>query len=166
MIAPGLIVNAASLIPGSIPGSPLIFNATPRRLAFFPSITSSGINGVAPACDPKIDDTRVFLADGGHNRVIVLGACPKRFLTSIPVGKFPSGVNTPPDANTLWVTNLSSASISIIDVHTYTVISSIDLPQVDGVKPQPATITFTPDGAKVLRLQSRWQRQWTCHIRH
>lgn len=128
--------------------SPLIFNAVPRRLAFFPFVASSGVNAAAPACDPKTGDTRVFLADAGRNRVLVYGSCPHRFLTAVSVGTFPSGVKSPPDGNTVWVTNLNSASISIIDAASYAVTASINLPLVDGAKPSPASISFNPDGSK------------------
>ena len=128
--------------------SPVEFNAVPRRFAFFPMVASSGVKGTASACDPKTGDTRLFLADGSQGRVVVYGSCPRRFLTAIKVGKFPSGVKSTPDGKTLWVSNMNSASVTVIDATTYAVTATINLPQVDGVIPSPASLSITPDGTK------------------
>jgi YVTN family beta-propeller protein len=111
-------------------------------------IASSGLKGTPSPCDPKTGDTRVFVPDGGHARVLVFGACPGRFLASIPVGNYPSGIKSTPDGKTLLVTNMNAATISFIDAASYAVTGTMTLPMVDGVMAHPAGIAITPDGTK------------------
>ena len=62
-----------------------------------------------------------YVANSFDNTVSVIDTDSNKFVATIPVGTFPSGVATTPDGTRAYVTNAGSNSVSVIDTATNSV---------------------------------------------
>jgi YVTN family beta-propeller protein len=102
---------------------------------------------------PSGDSWRAYVSNPQDNTVVVIDARTYAVLARIPVGKAPwRGVVYSKYTGKVYVANTGSQNLSVIDVSTNKVVSTISLP-----RPGFNTISATPDG-RYLFLDSRYSR--------
>lgn len=90
---------------------------------------------------------RLYLINSSANRVDIFSIPEKRVVNRIAVGQFPLAGAISPDNNYLYVTNTSSASLSVIDLGTDGVIASVSLPA------RPEGVSVGADGRVLITTQ-------------
>ena len=88
------------------------------------------------------DDKYLFVAATNSQRVFVFDLETNTIKTLIPVEVFPRGMTAAPGTNELWVVNAGSNDVSIIDMTSLEVTTSIET-----VGSEPSSIEFSPDGS-------------------
>lgn len=98
-------------------------NATTGQLTLSDSIGT--ING-AQLRDITVlrDGVNAYVVDQSNNRVIVVSLLTNSVLTSIGVGNQPLGIASNPEGTRVYVANFTSASISVINTSSRTVIAT------------------------------------------
>lgn len=86
---------------------------------------------------------RIWNVNPDNNSVSVVAA-DGRLIREIGVGEKPSSLAKAPNANNVFVTNKSAATISVINTNTLQVISTVALPQAS----QPHGIVFNRSGSR------------------
>ncbi len=86
----------------------------------------------------------VLLTDHFNNVVRVLSTANDTIMASIPVGFAPDQVAFSPDGKLAYVSNILSATVSVIDTATLTVVATIG-----GVGAGANTVCVSPDGSRV-----------------
>ncbi len=110
--------------------------ATANRSGFTPLSQAQ-----APAQYSPQPAALVYKAGANTNTVIVLDPSTLAIVGNVAVGTHPRGLAGTPDGTQLWVTNMNSNSISVINPSTQKVTATIALPSS-----QPYGIDITPDG--------------------
>jgi len=96
---------------------------------------------------------RIWNVNPDNNSVSVVGADGK-LIKEIAVGEKPWSLAKAPNANSVFVTNKSAATISIINTNTLQVVSTVALPQAS----QPHGIVFNQTGDRYyVALEARAQ---------
>jgi YVTN family beta-propeller protein len=124
----GQVINPQDLGPvgtGSLPG------ASPKAL---------GLDLLPRAAASRI--IRLFKTNSSSNTVVVFDTVSSTVLATTPVGNHPRGIDVTPDGSLALVANRDSSSVSVIDIATYRVVSTIALPAS-----QPYGVAITPDGS-------------------
>lgn len=85
---------------------------------------------------------RLWSINHDNDSVSVFDAVTRARLAEIPVGKAPRGVAVAPDGRA-WVTNVESATISIISGTSLAVVQTVTLPRGS----RPYAVVFDPDGS-------------------
>ncbi|MCP5556200.1 MAG: DUF1929 domain-containing protein [Verrucomicrobiaceae bacterium] len=85
---------------------------------------------------------RLWSINHDNDSVSVFDAVTRARLAEIPVGKAPRGVAVAPDGRA-WVTNVESATISIINGTSLAVVQTVTLPRGS----RPYAVVFDPDGS-------------------
>jgi YVTN family beta-propeller protein len=87
-------------------------------------------------------NNRVWVVNPDNNSVAVLDAVTRAKLAETIVGTAPRSVALAPDGR-VWVTNMESATISILNSSNYSVASTVSLPRGS----RPFGLTFHPNGS-------------------
>ena len=142
----GLAVPRAATASGAT-NVPTPLMPFPMRLPFHPAYMGVSAPRTTPVCNPVMSETLVA-AEPSKNTVAFSSTCPPNVTARVNVGQQPAAVKATPDRTQIWVANSASASISIIDVASKAVVSTINLPPLNGAFPaQPNNIAFLPDGS-------------------
>jgi len=119
-----------------------VINATNNTVTATISTGASTLpRGVAITPDGQF----LYEVNGNASTVGVYKTSDNSLFATIPVGGGAFGVAISPDGSMAYVTN-SSGSVSVIDVATNTVTTTIP----DGGGNQPLGVSFTPDGTKAF----------------
>jgi YVTN family beta-propeller protein len=86
----------------------------------------------------------VSLATSENGEVVFINTAVNTVEATVPVEKNPQGLVITPDGKKLYVANMYSKSISIIDTFKKEVSDTLNLDF------KPARLTITPDGSKIL----------------
>lgn len=115
------------------------------QVGTFGSVTALG----ETPSDMVIDELRglLYLVRSNANRVDVYDYVNKRLLNPIPVGTFPVSAAMSRDSATLYVTNATSTSVSIIRLGDNQVLNTLSLPV------RPEGIAVGADGRVVITTQ-------------
>ncbi|MFN9263761.1 MAG: hypothetical protein ACK58M_21885 [Acidobacteriota bacterium] len=99
--------------------------------------------------DAILDEIRgkLYLVNSSANRIDVFSTADKRITSRITVGQFPLAAAISPDNNFLYVTNTQSASLSVIDLGTESVINTVSLPA------RPEGVAVGVDGRALVTTQ-------------
>jgi YVTN family beta-propeller protein len=89
-----------------------------------PAGTTVGVGSLPSAV--AVTNTHAYItnSDGNSVSVVSLGTAPS-VVATIPVGRLPSGAALSPDSSTLYVTNFSDGTLSIIDASTNAVTHTV-----------------------------------------
>jgi len=109
------------------------FPLTPNQPAASGNLAYSGTGAAG---------SRLWVVNQDNNSVSVFDAVTNARLAEVPVGLAPRTLAIAPDSS-VWVTNKQSASISVINPGTLTLVDSIALPRGS----QPYGIAFSPAGS-------------------
>jgi YVTN family beta-propeller protein len=109
----------------------------------------SVINLGGTPSDVVIDDarSRIYSVNSTANRVDVLSLTEKKVLTRITVGNYPLAAALSPDKAFLYVTNTQSATLSVIDLGTDSVVNTVSLPA------KPEGVAAGSDGRVLITTQ-------------
>lgn len=103
--------------------------------------TGEGALGVA------VTNNRAYVVNGDDGTVSVVDTINRVKITDVAVGDLPQGVVVTPDGKKVYVSNMGSNSISVIDTASNTVTSTIDLedrsPQLMAISPNGRTLYVT-----------------------
>ncbi|HVG90252.1 MAG TPA: YncE family protein, partial [Alphaproteobacteria bacterium] len=83
-----------------------------------------------------------YVSNGGSNSVTVIDLRALAILTTVSVGRSPTGLAVNPRKNEIYVANTESNNISVIDAETNKVVSTI------GVHRAPYFIDVSRDGKR------------------
>jgi YVTN family beta-propeller protein len=120
----------------------------PMRLPFHPAYSGVNAPRTKPVCTPAMSESLAF-AEASKNTVAFVSVCPPKVTGRVNVGQQPAAVKATPDGSQVWVANSGSASISIVDFTSKTVVGTINLPPLNGAfAAQPNNIAFLPDGSR------------------
>lgn len=99
--------------------------------------------------DLVLDESRnlLYLVNSGANRVYVYNYITQQEVGQIEVGNFPSSAAISMDSEFLYVANVSSASLSVIDLAAQRVVQSVSLP----ARPEGVEVGF--DGRVLITTQ-------------
>lgn len=123
-------------------------NTISNTVAFNESNTSIG--------DVVATATKIYAADAGFccpwttGNVVVIDAATNQVTKRIQVGTAPVGLALTPDNKKLYVVNLDSSSVSVIDTTSETVTKTISL----GAGKDPTLVHISPDGTRAFVLDS------------
>ncbi|MFN7542873.1 MAG: YncE family protein, partial [Acidobacteriota bacterium] len=117
----------------------------PGQTGVFGSVVTLG----ETPSDVVIDELRgfLYLVRSNANRVEVYDYVNKRLQNPIPVGNFPVSAAMSPDGATLYVTNATSTSVSVIRLADKAVISTLSLPV------RPEGVAVGNDGRVLITTQ-------------
>lgn len=133
------------IVAASTSGLPPWFEIDAALLA--PLASGEFVNFESPAVNPievSVDGQRVFAVNTPNNSLVVIDATDRLTkLAEIFVGLEPVSLKIQPetDANIVWVANIISDTIAVVDVSLARVISVID------VGDEPVNIVFDPSGS-------------------
>ncbi|MBM3759299.1 MAG: hypothetical protein FJW36_03525 [Acidobacteria bacterium] len=115
------------------------------QVGTFGSVTALG----ETPSDMVIDELRglLYLVRSNANRVDVYDYVNKRLLNPIPVATFPVSAAMSPDSATLYVTNATSTSVSVIRLGDNQVLNTLSLPV------RPEGIAVGADGRVLITTQ-------------
>ena len=94
------------------------------------------------AWEPRAAGDRVWVVNQDNDTASVFNAVTNAKIAEIAVGTAPRSVAVAPNGR-IWVTNKQSASISVIDPTSLTVVQTVGLPRAS----QPYGIVFDPTGS-------------------
>jgi YVTN family beta-propeller protein len=118
----------------------------PMRLPFHPAYSGVSAPKTVRPCSAASAVT-LLAAEANRNTVAFINTCPYAIAQRVTVGSFPLAVKVTPDRQFAWVSNGDSASISIVNIGSKTVVGTISLPAFNGDPATPGSIAFTPDGS-------------------
>lgn len=84
----------------------------------------------------------VYVTNGASNDVTVIDGLSFKPVTTIPVGKNPTGIAANPKTNEIYVVNAESNNVSVIDAEKNEIVTTI------GVYRQPYFISVSVDGTR------------------
>src|SRR5688572_21149674 len=99
--------------------------------------------------DIVLDESRgrIYTVNSTANRIDVLSLSERKLMMSIAVGNFPLAAAISPDSAYLYVSNTQSASLSIIDLGTNSVMNTVSLPA------KPEGVSVGADGRVLVTTQ-------------
>lgn len=124
--------------------------ASPRAVAQVTGATFGTVYNLGGTPSDVVQDDvrgRLYLINSTANRVDVFSTAEKRVINRITVGQFPLAAAMSPDANFLFVTNTQSASLSVIDLSSQSVVNTISLPA------RPEGVGVGSDGRALITTQ-------------
>lgn len=90
---------------------------------------------------------RIYSINSTANRVDVLSLSERKLMKSIAVGNFPLAAALAPDNAYLYITNTQSASLSVIDLGSDSVVNTVSLPA------KPEGVAVGADGRVLVTTQ-------------
>ena len=90
---------------------------------------------------------RIYTVNSTANRIDVLSLSERKLMKSITVGNFPLAASLAPDNAFLYVSNTQSASLSVIDLGSDSVINTVSLPA------KPEGVSVGADGRVLITTQ-------------
>ena len=90
---------------------------------------------------------RIYTVNSTANRIDVLSLSERKLMKSITVGNFPLAASLAPDHAFLYVSNTQSASLSVIDLGSDSVINTVSLPA------KPEGVSVGADGRVLVTTQ-------------
>lgn len=130
------------------------------RMATYRALQAVTGNGVPQASVSSTDllmeprdglSPRLWVVNGDNDSVTVFDGWTGQRLAEVPVGTAPRSIARAGDGR-LWVSNLRSASLSVIDPASLAVVQTIDLPRAS----QPHGLVISPgDGNAFVTLEAR-----------
>ncbi|MBM3735259.1 MAG: hypothetical protein FJW39_05670 [Acidobacteria bacterium] len=129
-------------------GSLLAQFNTPPGAQFGKSVPLAG-----QPSDIVLDEARnmLYVVNSGANRVFLYNYATGQEVGFIEVGQFPSSAAMSMDGNTLFVTNVQSASLTVIDLQGPRVVQNVSLP----ARPEGVEVGF--DGRALVTTQGTGQ---------
>lgn len=99
--------------------------------------------------DIVVDEVRgrIYSINSTANRVDILSLAEKKVLSRVTVGNFPLAAAMSPDKALLYVTNTQSATLSILDLGTDSVVNTVSLPA------KPEGVAAGIDGRVLITTQ-------------
>ncbi len=94
-------------------------------------------------------EPRIFLASERTNSIQVWQGEPPRFVTAVPVGRFPHNLSVSNDAHWVATANRASNDVSIVDAATLTETVRVRVGQA------PHDLSWAPDDARLYVTQER-----------
>jgi YVTN family beta-propeller protein len=89
-----------------------------------------------------------YISNGGSNSVTVIDLRALAILTTVSVGRSPTGLAVNPRKNEIYVANTESNNISVIDAETNNVVATI------GVHRAPFFVDVSSDGKRAYVANS------------
>ena len=136
-------VTVASLDGWATEGPPdapqLIDGKSKASLAF--NVWQATIGQIAPSVSKLAP--RVYVPNEGSATVTVIDPTTFGVLATFPVGELPQHITPAHDLSALYVNNMNSNLLSVIDPASSTVTGGIGVPR-------PYNLYFTPDGTKAV----------------
>jgi YVTN family beta-propeller protein len=136
-------VTVASLVGWATEGPPdapqLIDGKSKASLAF--NVWQATTGEIAPPVSKLAP--RVYVPNEGSATVTVIDPTTFGVLATFPVGQLPQHITPAHDMSALYVNNMDSNLLSVIDPASSTVTGGIGVPR-------PYNLYFTPDGTKAL----------------
>ncbi|MBS1827385.1 MAG: hypothetical protein JST93_18870 [Acidobacteria bacterium] len=129
-----ILVNLATLEAINLPNTIKIYmnyRQPDMRGQIFPiPITPNGNRLTTGLRDIVLDEARgkLYVSNGGYNRLEVFDIRRQRFLNPIPVGQLPGQLAMATDGRTLYVGNGGGESISIVDLDLSRVVGEVEFP--------------------------------------
>jgi len=113
-----------------------------RILAFLLLIALAGCRQATLDTQKYAYREYVYVSNGGSNDVSVIDGLNFQRITTIPVGKNPSGVAANPKKNEIYVVNSESNNVSVIDAEKNQLVATI------GVHRKPFFVSVSADGTR------------------
>ncbi|HEU0122324.1 MAG TPA: hypothetical protein VFQ91_17470 [Bryobacteraceae bacterium] len=109
----------------------------------------SVINLGGSPSDVVLDEVRgrVYAVNSAANRIDVLSLSEKKVMKNIVVGNFPLAAALSPDNAYLYVTNTQSATLSVVDLGSDSVVNTVSLPA------KPEGVAVGGDGRVLITTQ-------------
>ncbi|MBL8175210.1 MAG: hypothetical protein JNK48_11100 [Bryobacterales bacterium] len=127
-------VNLATLEAINLPNTIKIymnFRQADMRGQIFPiPITPNGNRLQTGLRDIVLDEARgrVYITNGGYNRLEIFDIRRQRFLNPLPVGQLPGQMALATDGRTLYIGNGGGESISVVDLDLLRVVGEVEFP--------------------------------------
>ncbi|HEY2913186.1 MAG TPA: beta-propeller fold lactonase family protein, partial [Candidatus Angelobacter sp.] len=120
-----------------------------RALTFTVCIVLTLLTGCKDTPEPSPNyHEYAYVSNGGSNSVTVIDLRALSILTTVSVGRSPTGLAVNPRKNEIYVANTESNNISVIDAETNKVVSTI------GVHRAPFFVDVSSDGKRAYVANS------------
>ncbi len=119
----------------------------PQRLPFRPAYSGVSAAPTHRVCTADTA-TKMIVAEPNRNDVAFVDTCPYAITKRLKVGSLPVAVAGTPDEKFALVANAGEGDVSVIDISSRTVVSTIPLPNFNGFEAEPNAIAVLPDGSR------------------